>query len=109
MICPLILKYTIFSLKIFIFQLDIKPLPTGKFWARDNRRRTSVGHGRRSSVGDNDQQHLSHRRGSREDIQLRVKLLLSFLLGLFIGVLGMFEGNEHLIRNNQIDSEGDLL
>ena len=83
-------------------------MPSGKFWARDNRRRISVSHRRRSSVRDEFQQQLSQRRGSREVIRLHVQLFWTFLLGLFTSVLGMFRGGEHLTENEITLEAGDL-
>ncbi len=86
----------------------MKPLPSGKFSARDNRRRTPVSQRRRSSVREEVQQRLPHRRCSCEVIQHHARLCLSFLLGLFTSLLGMFIGREHLKENNENALKGEL-
>ena len=90
--------------------MDIKPLPNGKFSARDNRRRKPVSQRRRSSVPAEDQQQLSHRRGSREVIEYHAGLCVSFILGVFTTLLGIIfgGGGEHLNEINEDGLEGDL-
>ena len=79
-----------------LFQLNIKPLPSGKFRAYDNRRRTSIQR-RRSSARDEGRQQLSQTRGSCEVISFSaLKMFSSFVFGLLTSLFGMFSRrNEH--------------
>ena len=97
LICYIFTKFIFIS--SFFFKLNIKPLPSGKFLARGNRRRSSVGNRRRSSVGGEALQQLSQRRTSREVIQRQMQLLWSFLLSLVTGLWGILRGDEHLNEN----------